>query len=252
MNFFKKKEVLEAFKFGYIGLVLGVFLYGDYTEQWGIVFDRTDIPFISSTYAPHQIVYVDVDDILSIPYAGEPFIILNDHETFFSADEKAHLNTYLGFEEYAPFDSLGRTGTAYAYVTPDMQPTEDRESISHVYPTGWVQGEYDIVNGGWLYNRCHLIAFAIAGEQDNELNLITGTRDFNVSGMLPFEIQVMTLLDDGGDVVYRVTPIYDGTNLLCHGVLMEAYADEFEYCVYIYNVQDGIEIDYATGQNKVA
>ena len=134
-------------------------------------------------------------------------------------------------------------------------PTKEREDISEIYPTGWEQKQY---NGEYLYNRCHLIGYQLAGENANKLNLITGTRYFNVSGMLPFENRVANYIDNNIDnhVLYRVTPIYEGNNLLATGVQMEAYSIEdsgkgIEFNVFVYNIQDGIEIDYATGDSKL-
>lgn len=134
-------------------------------------------------------------------------------------------------------------------------PTEDRESISEVKPTGWINNSYDCVDGGYLYNRCHLIGFQLAGENANEQNLITGTRSMNVDGMLPFENMVADYVKETGNhVLYRVSPIFEGNNLVASGVLMEAQSVEdngegIQFCVYCYNVQDGITIDYATGNN---
>ena len=150
-----------------------------------------------------------------------------------------------------------------ACIGTDLMPAdgEERGSISHVYPSGWEQNKYDtqLVEGGYLYNRSHLIGWQLTAENDNEKNLITGTRYFNVEGMLPFENMAADYLHEYEDnhVLYRVTPIYDGSNLLASGVLMEAYSLEdsgegLTFCVYVYNVQPGIEIDYATGENQLA
>ena len=134
-------------------------------------------------------------------------------------------------------------------------PTEDRESISSVRPTGWVQAEYDFVEGGSLYNRCHLIGFQLTGENANEENLITGTRYMNVEGMLPFENMVADYIKETGNhVLYRATPVFEGENLVASGVVMEAFSVEDEgegvcFHVYVYNVQPGVEIDYATGES---
>lgn len=135
---------------------------------------------------------------------------------------------------------------------------EEREDISSIKPTGWVQEKYDSIgNGGWLYNRCHLIAWSLAGENDNERNLMTGTRYFNVEGMLPFETQVLDYIDDNPEnhILYRATPIYEDEGLLAKGLLLEAYSIEddgkLSFCVYLFNVQPGIDIDYQTGNNKL-
>ena len=137
-------------------------------------------------------------------------------------------------------------------------PTERRESISEVKPSGWKNQKYDFVDGGWVFNRCHLIGFQLSAENANKCNLITGTRYLNIEGMLPFENIVADYVHESdGHVLYRVTPIYDGDNLVASGVLMEGYSVEdsgesIEYCVYCYNVQPGVEINYATGENWAA
>ena len=134
-------------------------------------------------------------------------------------------------------------------------PADEREDISSVKPSGWFNKPYDFIDGGYLYNRCHLIAFVLTGENDNEKNLITGTRYFNVQGMLPYEIAVASYIrNTNNHVLYRVTPVYDGDNLVADGVVMEAYSveddgDGLEFCVFAYNVQPGITIDYKDGNN---
>ena len=155
-------------------------------------------------------------------------------------------------------DDLGRCGTAYANICPELMPTEERGEIGMVKPSGWHTVRYDdLVDGKYLYNRCHLIGYQLAGENANEANLITGTRAMNVDGMLPFENDVADYVDETGNhVLYRVTPVFLEQNLLASGVLMEAYSVEDEgagvcYCVYVYNVQPGITIDYATGESWV-
>jgi len=184
-------------------------------------------------------------------YDSEPYAIIHDNEPFFSEDE---ITTDV-FENYSKLDSLGRCGTAYANVCQELMPTEERESISEVKPTGWHNKKYDFVEGRYVYNRCHLIAFELAAENANKKNLITGTRYFNVTGMLPFENMVADYVKETDNhVLYRVTPVFEGDNLVADGVLMEAYSVEDEgdgicYCVFIYNVQPGVEIDYATGDN---
>ena len=161
----------------------------------------------------------------------------------------------IGIEYYSELDSLGRCGVAEACVGVDLMPTEERESISKVKPTGWVQNQYDFVDGGSLYNRCHLIGFQLTGENANEKNLVTGTRYMNVEGMLPFENQVADYVaSTGNHVLYRVTPAFVDTELVARGVEMEAYSVEDQgrgvcFHVYCYNVQPGVEIDYATGEN---
>lgn len=191
-------------------------------------------------------------DLTSIPtYSGAPYVAVNNNVPYFSSSEM----TTDEFERYSPLDSLGRCGVAYANICLSLMPTEDRESISEVKPTGWINNSYDCVDGGYLYNRCHLIGFQLAGENANEQNLITGTRSMNVDGMLPFENMVADYVKETGNhVLYRVSPIFEGSNLVASGVLMEAQSvedngDGIQFCVYCYNVQDGITIDYATGEN---
>lgn len=192
---------------------------------------------------------VSLEDIPA--YTGSPYIALNGNQPEF---EEGDLSTE-SFETYSPLDSLGRCGPAYACIGQDLMPTEDRESISGVHPTGWVQAEYDTVDGGSLYNRCHLIGFQLTGENANEENLITGTRYMNVEGMLPFENLVADYVKETGNhVLYRSTPVFEGDNLVVSGVVMEALSVEDDgegvcFHVYVYNVQPGIEIDYATGKS---
>lgn len=186
-------------------------------------------------------------DLSDLPaYSGEPYVTVNDNQPFFTEEDY----TTNSFETYSPLDDLGRCGAAYACVGRDLMPTEDRESISSVTPTGWINVQYD---GQYLYNRCHLIGFQLTGENANEKNLITGTRYMNVDGMLPFENMVADYVKETDNhVLYRVTPLFEGDNLVASGVLMEAYSVEdngegVTFCVYAYNVQPGITIDYATG-----
>ncbi len=188
-------------------------------------------------------------------FSGKAFVAVNGNVPFFTEDEIKSES----YEYYSDLDNLGRCGVVHACLGLDTMPpkNDERGEIGHVTPSGWVQGQYDkeLVDGRWLYNRSHLIGWQLSDEDDNEKNLITGTRYFNVEGMLPFENMVAAhLREDGGHVMYRVTPIYEGNNLLASGVLMEAYSVEdngegVTFCVYIYNVQPGIIIDYATGAN---
>ena len=162
------------------------------------------------------------------------------------------------FEYYSNLDSLGRVGVAFANISKDTMPTEERESISSIYPTGWQQKKYDIISGKYLYNRCHLIGYQLTGENANEKNLMTCTRSMNVEGMLPYENKVANYIDETNNhVLYRVTPIFDGDNLLASGVQIEASSVEDkcgEICfnVYMYNNQEGIEINYHDGTSKVS
>lgn len=159
------------------------------------------------------------------------------------------------FETYSPLDSLGRCGVAYANICIDIMPTEERGEIGMIKPSGWHTVKYDCVDGKYLYNRCHLIGYQLAGENANELNLITGTRYLNVQGMLPFEDQVANYVEKTDNhVLYRVTPVFQGNNLVADGVEMEAFSVEdhgegVQFHVFVYNIQPGVGIDYATGES---
>lgn len=194
---------------------------------------------------------------VSIPaYSGQPYAILNNNEPSFS---KAELTT-TSYERYSSLDSLGRCGVCVASVGKDIMPTEDRESISSVTPTGWVQGKYPttVVPGEYIYNRSHLIGFQLTGENANEQNLITGTQYMNQRGMKPFEDMVADYVKETGNhVAYRATPYFEGNNLLASGVQLEAWSiedngDGICFNVYCYNVQPDVDINYATGSNKLA
>ena len=159
------------------------------------------------------------------------------------------------FETYQELDALGRCGVAYANVCRELMPTEERGEIGQVKPSGWHTVKYDIVEGKYLYNRCHLIGYQLSGENANEKNLITGTRYLNTEGMLYFENLVADYVEETGNhVLYRVTPVFEGENLVAGGVTIEAYSVEddgegLQFYVYCYNVQPGIMIDYATGES---
>lgn len=182
----------------------------------------------------------------------EPYIIVDDNIPGFTKEEI----TTESFEHYSDLDELGRCGVATACVGTDLMPMEKRGNISRVKPTGWHSVRYDFVEGKSLYNRCHLIAHQLSGENANEKNLITGTRYMNVSGMLPFEEQVGDYVrGTGNHVMYRVTPVFEGDNLIADGVQMEALSVEDDgkgvsYNVYVFNIQPGVEIDYATGESR--
>ncbi len=187
-------------------------------------------------------------------YTGEPYIAVDGNEPDFSEEERT-ANT---FESYSELDSLGRCGAAYACIGRDLMPAEERGSIGQVKPTGWQTVKYENVDGKYLYNRCHLIGYQLTGENANEKNLITGTRYMNVDGMLPFENMVADYVKETGNhVLYRVTPVFEEDDLLASGVQMEALSVEDEgadisYNVFVYNVQPGISIDYATGDSAVS
>ena len=191
-------------------------------------------------------------------YEGNPYVVINDNKPEFNEEDYQK-----EFEEYSKLDNLGRCGKAYANISKKTMPAYgvQRESIASVYPSGWKNKEYKgLVEGDYLYNRCHLIGWQLAAENDNKLNLITGTRYMNVQGMLPFENQIADYLhkkeNKNNHVLYRVTPIFEGKNLVASGVQMEAYSVEDNgegicFNVYVYNVQPGIEIDYLTGDSKL-
>ena len=182
-----------------------------------------------------------------------PYVIINNNEPNFP-EEDFNSNS---FEKYSELDSLGRCGAAYANVSKDTMPTEARGEISKVKPTGWHTVKYDCVEGKYLYNRCHLIGYQLTAENANKQNLITGTRYLNVDGMLPFENQVAEYVkQENGHVLYRVTPIFEGNNLVANGVQMEAESvedkgEKVKFNVYAYNVQPNIKIDYLTGNSEL-
>lgn len=184
-------------------------------------------------------------------YTGEPYAVIADNVPGFSEEEL----TVSDYESYSDLDELGRCGVAQACVGIDLMPTEKRGEIGMIKPSGWHTVKYDVVDGNYLYNRCHLIAYQLSGENANEKNLITGTRYMNVTGMLPFEEQVGDYVrETDHHVMYRVTPVYDGDDLVARGVEMEGYSVEDEgagvcFHVFVYNVQPGVAIDYATGDS---
>ena len=193
-------------------------------------------------------------DLASIPeYSNTNYVVLNNNEPNFTESDY----TTDSFERYSNLDSLGRAKVAYANIGVDLMPTLERGSIGQVKPSGWHLVKYDIVNGKYLYNRCHLIGFQLTGENANEKNLITCTRQMNTVGMLEFENKVANYIKSTNNhVLYRVTPIYKDDNLLATGVVMEAYSVEdsgegIKFNVFVYNVQDGIDIDYKTGDSKL-
>ena len=192
------------------------------------------------------------DTVSDVPeYSGEPYVEINDNQPDFTEEEL----TTVSYEEYSKLDSLGRCGEAEACIGEDLMPEGERESISEVIPSGWENNEYEVVDGGYLYNRCHLIGYQLTGENANEENLITGTRYMNTEGMLPFENMVAEYVQETEyHVMYRVTPVFEGDDLVASGVHMEAESVEddgegISFNVYVYNVQPEITIDYSTGEN---
>lgn len=185
-------------------------------------------------------------------FDGNPYVILNNNQPMFSEDE---INTTV-FERYSRRDWLNRCGVAFANVCPETMPTEERGAIGSVKPSGWHTVKYnDLIDGNYLYNRCHLIGYQLAGENANEDNLITGTRFLNIQGMLPFENMVSGYIEETGNhVLYRVVPIFEGNNLVASGVTMEGFSVEDNgqgicFYIYAYNAQPGIIIDYLTGES---
>lgn len=202
-----------------------------------------------------NLIYENSFDLNTIPeFTSTPYVVLNNNEPNFNKEDF----TTNSFEKYSKLDSLGRCGVAYACLSIDTMPSanEERESISSVEPSGWVNKKYKNVDGGYLYNRCHLIGYQLGAENANEENLITGTRYMNTEGMLPFENQVADYIKETRNhVLYRITPIYKDKNLVASGVQMEAKSVEDNgkgicFNVYCYNSQPGIEINYKTGESK--
>ena len=232
-----------------VTIVIAIFLI--IASYFGI-----DIPkYLSNEASENEISYTTSFDLTTIPeYTNEPYVVLNNNEPEFSEEDY----TTEAFEKYSELDVLGRCGPAFANVCKATMPTEERETLDYE-PTGWKQKQY---NGEYLYNRCHLIGYQLTAENDNEKNLITGTRYMNVEGMLPFENRVAEYIKNQEEnenihVLYRVTPIYEGENLLASGVQIEAKSVEDNgesicFNVYVYNVQPGITIDYSTGESKLA
>lgn len=201
------------------------------------------------TAAPADTVLAEVPE-----YDGAPYVEVEGNQPDFT-EEELQVQSY---ESYGNLDELGRCTEAEACIGTDLMPTEERESISEVKPTGWHTVKYDSVDGSYLYNRCHLIGYQLTAENANEKNLITGTRYLNTEGMLPFENEVAEYVQETDNhVMYRVTPDFEGDNLLASGVYMEAESVEDEgegisFSVYVYNVQPGIEIDYTEGGSRKA
>ena len=212
-------------------------------------------PIIVDETPTTQEVVTQSSAVSDYPITNDPYYVVNNNLPYFRMEEYAYSNT---FECYSALDDLGRCGVAFAKLGPETMPTEPRGEIGMIKPSGWHSITYpDLIEDRYLYNRCHLIAYQLSGENANELNLITGTRYMNVEGMLPFEVSVIQYIEDTGNhVLYRVTPIFDNDNLVANGVLMEAYSMEdmgegICFCVFVNNIQPGITIDYATGESHV-
>jgi len=215
------------------------------------------IAVVSYQYILPSYAYKDnsnnTSDVISIPsYDNEPYKEVNNNKPTFTDSEKELTEK----EEYSDLDSLGRVGVAFALVSKSTMPTTKRGSIGMIKPAGWHTVKYDFVDGKYLYNRCHLIAHQLTGENANPKNLTTCTRSMNVDGMLPFENKVANYIKETNNhVLYRVTPVFDGDNLVANGAYMEAYSIEdkgkLSFNVYVYNVQKGVTIDYKTGESKL-
>ena len=207
----------------------------------------------SGIIEPHNVSQILSFDMSELPeFSGEPYVLINNNVPNFPIEDYQKG----AFEEYSELDSLGRCGVAYACVGKETMPTEERGEIGMVKPSGWQTKKYNCVDGKYLYNRCHLLGYQLTAENANKENLITGTRYLNVTGMLPFENEVAEYVKGTGNhVLYRVTPIFEGDDLVAKGVQMEADSvenDEVCFNVYVYNVQPGVVIDYATGKSKLA
>lgn len=245
-------------KIGYILLVvitmccIGLSLYNEAIINF---FNNDIVIETSTTYSTEdntQENYILPDDL---SYSNSPYAVINNNIPYFNESEY----TTQPFEYYSELDDLGRCGTAYANLCKELMPTEERGEIGAIKPSGWHTVRYNgIVDGNYLYNRCHLIGYQLSGENANEKNLITGTRYLNVEGMLPFENQIADYIrETDNHVLYRVTPIFEGNNLVATGVLLEAYSVEdngkgIQFNVFCYNVQPNIEINYLTGESQLS
>lgn len=251
----RRRSLLPGGK-GTPGLLAAVLLLCLCWAIWGPDGDSGTGPLNSGTvFTSGEVWEGEVVSLDEIPeYRGEPYVEINGNRPDFSQEDR---NTE-AFEAYSSLDSLGRCGTAFANVGQELMPRGERENISQIHPTGWQHVEYDFVDGESLYNRCHLIAHQLTGENANERNLITGTRYMNTEGMLPFEEMVGDYVrEEDGHVLYRVTPVFEGSDLVARGVEMEGYSVEDQgesvsFHIFAYNVQPGVEIDYATGDNWLA
>lgn len=245
----RKTNLLKLFSLLLVAFLLSSCLYTAYIDS---DFSAPDTP--KSEESKNSFDYYDYD-LSDLPeFSGQPFIVINNNQPVFSEKEL----TAVAYERYSSLDSLGRCGVTVASLGKELMPVEERGDISSIYPSGWEQAKYSFVDGEYLYNRCHLIGWQLTGEDANPKNLVTGTRYLNVQGMLPFENMVADFIKEtGSHVAYRVTPVFVGNELVCRGVLMEAYSIEDEgegicFNVYCYNVQPGVEIDYATGESRLA
>ena len=221
--------------------------------SWAITAVSERMGWDAAQEARPPAVSVDAQTGLPEAYSGSPVVEIDGNEPSFAYAELQSAVT--GYEDYSPLDSLGRCGAATAVVGPETVPAdgEERGSISSVKPSGWNNAKYTFVDGTYLYNRCHLIGWQLTAENGNERNLVTGTRYMNVEGMLPYENEVAYYVrTTGNHVLYRVTPVFSGDELVCRGVYMEAQSiedDGVSFHVFAYNVQPGVEIDYSDGSS---
>ena len=229
-----------------IALLLGV----NYQDVYNFVNDN----IVASVFEKKEEVKYSYNINEIPPYSGSSYVVINDNIPNFTESDK----TTKSFESYSNLDSLGRCGVAFSNIGKDLMPTDERGSIGMIKPSGWHTVKYDIVDGKYLYNRCHLIGYQLTGENANDKNLITCTRYMNTVGMLEWENKVASYIKETNNhVLYRVTPIFEEDNLLATGVEMEAYSVEdngkgIMFHVFVYNIQDGITIDYKTGESKLS
>lgn len=234
----KKRNISMLLSSLALALIIGIYTY--YTDNSSAYVNNNDITNIK----------YDISDIDK--FTGYNYIELNGNIPVFE-----EIDTSKSFEEYSELDSLGRAGSAFANIGVDLMPTEKRGSIGMIKPSGWHTIKYDIVDGKYLYNRCHLIGYQLTGENANEKNLITCTRQMNTKCMLDFENKVADYIKSTSNhVLYRVTPVYKNDNLLATGVIIEAKSVEDNgegilFNVFVYNIQNGIEIDYKTGESSL-
>lgn len=234
----KKRNISMLLSSLALALIIGIYTY--YTDNSSAYVNNNDITNIK----------YDISDIDK--FTGYNYIELNGNIPVFE-----EIDTSKSFEEYSELDSLGRAGSAFANIGVDLMPTEKKGSIGMIKPSGWHTIKYDIVDGKYLYNRCHLIGYQLTGENANEKNLITCTRQMNTKGMLDFENKVADYIKSTSNhVLYRVTPVYKNDNLLATGVIIEAKSVEDNgegilFNVFVYNIQNGIEIDYKTGESSL-
>ncbi|MEE0945475.1 MAG: DNA/RNA non-specific endonuclease [Acutalibacteraceae bacterium] len=247
---------MKTFIKSIIGILLILCLIFCYGCTDGTVTDSSVQQSVEESYISNNSSVINSKevDVASIPeFDGKTaYIVINNNVPSFDGSS---LLKATSFEEYSQLDKLGRCGVAIACVGKDIMPTEERGSIGQVKPTGWHTVKYDCVDGKYLYNRCHLIGYQLTGENANEKNLITGTRYLNIEGMLPFENLIADYVKETNNhVLYRVTPIFNGDNLLANGVQMEGYSIEDNgegvcFNVYAYNAQPDIVIDYSNGES---